>query len=201
MFCPMNGSMNARSRMSLAERLQSSIYPRGSPRGIGLPAQHLVAVNASKNMSGTPFAITASYASTEQGPPGEAAPDATVHSRPLARPRFTALVVEDNMLIAMDAEEALQELGASEVQLCPNVASALESIAATAFDVALLDVNLGDETSEAIAIALRTRGTPFVMTTGFGDYVSNISAYAGAPVLTKPYVPAALARALAQVMD
>ncbi len=105
------------------------------------------------------------------------------------------------MLIAMDAEEALQELGASVVQLCPNVASALDSIAAAPFDVALLDVSLGDETSESIALALRTHGTPFVVTTGFGDYISDISAYAGAPVLTKPYAPAALAHALAEVMD
>ncbi len=121
-------------------------------------------------------------------------------SRPATPSRFSALVVEDNMLIAMDAEEALQELGAAAVKLCPNVASALDSIAAARFDVALLDVSLGDETSEAIAVALRAHGTPFVVTTGFGDYIRDISAYAGAPVLTKPYAPAALSQALAQVM-
>jgi light-regulated signal transduction histidine kinase (bacteriophytochrome)/CheY-like chemotaxis protein len=175
--------------------------PAGVVARVALPAQHLVDGNASTKMSETPFTTTAKPSSAAQFATAETSSEPDPDNRPDARPQFTALVVEDNMLIAMDAEEALHELGASEVQLCPNVASALDSIAAVPFDVALLDVNLGDETSESIAMALRTRGTPFVMTTGFGDYVSDISAYAGAPVLTKPYAPAALARALTQVMD
>ncbi len=113
---------------------------------------------------------------------------------------FAALVVEDNILIAMDAEEVLRELGASEVQLCASVGRALDSIAGSTFAVALLDVSLGDETSEAVAIALQDRGTPFIVTTGFGDHVSDIAAYAGAPVLTKPYSAAVLSQALEQVM-
>jgi CheY-like chemotaxis protein len=157
-------------------------------------------------MSETPLAITARFSAPEQSsPPEQSSAGETAAAAPAlhlsTRPRFTALVVEDNMLIAMDAEEALHELGASAVQLCPNVARALECIAAATFDVALLDVSLGDETSEAIATALSNRGTPFVVTTGFGDYISDISAYAGAPVLTKPYPPAALSQALAQVLD
>jgi len=150
-----------------------------------------------------PSASPADDWSMESGVTGDAAmaPDAVVAGQASLHLGFTALVVEDNMLIAMDAEEALRELGASAVRLCPNVASALECIAAAAFDVALLDVSLGDDTSEAIAMALRARGTPFVMTTGFGDYISDIAAYAGAPVLTKPYAPSHLASALAQVMD
>jgi CheY-like chemotaxis protein len=151
-------------------------------------------------MSETPITITNRFASPEPGSALDDATDAATRNRPATRPRFTALVVEDNMLIAMDAEEALHELGAGAVKLCPNVASALDSIAAAAFDVALLDVSLGDETSEAIAVALRAHGTPFVVTTGLGDYISDISAYAGAPVLTKPYAPVALSHALAQVM-
>jgi DNA-binding NtrC family response regulator len=108
--------------------------------------------------------------------------------------------VEDNMLIAMDAEEALRELGATEVQLCANVQSALESMRDANFDIALLDVNLGAETSEAVAMALLERETPFIVTTGFGDFVSDIAAYAGAPVLTKPYAPIDLSKALHQAL-
>lgn len=178
--------------------------PEGLVARISLPAQHMVAAApppplpdlllAELPLADPSSAIAVSDASLLPEAAGSKA-------SPAARPRFAALVVEDNMLIAMDAEEALHDLGASEVQLCPSVSSALDSIATAAFDVALLDVNLGNETSEAIALTLRERGTPFVMTTGFGDYISDIAAYAGAPVLTKPYAPAALARALAQVMD
>jgi CheY-like chemotaxis protein len=151
-------------------------------------------------MSETPVTITVRSSPPEQGSALDAGPDAATGCHPPTRPSFTALIVEDNMLIAMDAEEALQELGAGAVKLCPTVASALDSIAAAPFDVALLDVSLGEETSEAIAVALRAHGTPFVVTTGFGDYISDISAYAGAPLLTKPYAPAALSHALDQVM-
>ncbi|MDP9056047.1 MAG: response regulator [Pseudomonadota bacterium] len=181
---------------------------------IGLPARHLVDDRAGKLVSDSASAITPQgtgavpdaipEAATNPGVTSFAA-DMPQISPATLRPRFTALVVEDNMLIAMDAEEALYEFGASEVKLCANVAAALASIAnsrdGTAFDVALLDVNLGDETSEAIAMALREAAIPFVITTGFGDYVSDISAYAGAPVLTKPYAPDALSQALAQLMD
>lgn len=190
----------------LGGTITTDFQPDGLVARIGLPAQHLVGVDEARKMSEMASANSADDWATGPVTAGEAAagaanPAAASNGHSSARPNFTALVVEDNMLIAMDAEEALLELGASQVQLCPNVASALDCIGKTAFDVALLDVNLGDETSEAIAMVLRERGTPFIMTTGFGDYVSDILAYAGAPVLTKPYAPVALAHALAQVMD
>ena len=47
----------------------------------------------------------------------------------------------------------------------------------------LVDVNAGEKMS------------------GFGDYISDISAYAGVPVLPKPYARAALEQALARVME
>jgi len=69
-----------------------------------------------------------------------------------------ALLVEDNIIIAMDAEDSLTELGANAVNVAANVADALAILKRESISVALLDVNLGAETSEPIAEALLMQG-------------------------------------------
>ena len=76
------------------------------------------------------------------------------------------LLVEDQMLIAMDAEAILADAGIGRVVTACSVADALEHIRAS-LDVAVLDVNLGAGTSIPIAEELARRGVPFVFTTGY----------------------------------
>ena len=99
----------------------------------------------------------------------------------------TILLVEDNILIAMEAEEMLTDLGARTVKIAGNVADALGLIGETRFGLALLDVNLGIETSAPIARELSAQGVPFALATGFGDDIVDKEAFGTAPVLTKPY--------------
>jgi DNA-binding LytR/AlgR family response regulator len=65
--------------------------------------------------------------------------------------------------------------------------------------VALLDVNLGEETSHAVAERLTAAGVPFVFATGYDDLallgVSDVA------VLRKPYNLAALDAAMSGLLD
>ncbi|PDT02609.1 two-component system sensor histidine kinase/response regulator [Rhizobium chutanense] len=99
---------------------------------------------------------------------------------------LNALLVENNLIIAMDGEEILRRLGA-EVATAPSVAEAMEILADRSFDLALLDVNLGDETSFGIADRLAAEGVPFVFATGYGEGIAQANSHSGAPVLQKPY--------------
>ena len=61
------------------------------------------------------------------------------------------LVVEDNMIIALDAEDIMRKFGVDTVRSASSVAQALREISDRAPEFALLDVNLGAETSFEIA--------------------------------------------------
>ncbi|MEI2300611.1 response regulator [Ensifer sp. MJa1] len=79
------------------------------------------------------------------------------------------LVLEDNFIIAMDAEEILSTLGVSEVTIATSADQAMEILARQAFDFAILDVSLDDHTSFDVADAMIARGMPFGFTSGYGD--------------------------------
>ena len=83
----------------------------------------------------------------------------------------TSLVVEDNLFIAIDAEEMLRELGAGVVVVTKSVADALAQMASKIFSFALLDVNLGPENSLPVARSLRRKQHPLLFGTGYGDGV------------------------------
>ena len=109
------------------------------------------------------------------------------------------LLVEDSMIIALDAEEALKELGARAVSTAANVPRALALLKEGRFDFALLDVNLGAETSVAIAAELLKLGTPFVFATGYGEGTVWLTEYPNAPVINKPYGVSQLRAVLAEL--
>jgi ActR/RegA family two-component response regulator len=97
------------------------------------------------------------------------------------------LVVEDDLIIALDVEESLRQLGIRSVRTAAHVAKALELIAARAPDFALLNVNLGDETSLAIVERLDTLRVPLAFLTGYGARAASPEWFARRPKLDKPY--------------
>ena len=72
------------------------------------------------------------------------------------------LIVEDSYLLARTLEDMLTDAGADVVAIAPSVANALEAMERHTIDIACLDINLGPETSFAVADALAMRGIPFV---------------------------------------
>jgi two-component sensor histidine kinase/CheY-like chemotaxis protein len=111
----------------------------------------------------------------------------------------TVLLVEDNLIIAMNGEDILVGLGAREVIAVPNVTQAFEIVEAHPPHLALLDVNLGDETSFPIADRLKARNIPFAFVTGYGESIPQGEIYQGIPVLQKPYTLASMAALLTTV--
>ena len=96
------------------------------------------------------------------------------------------LLVEDSMIIALDGEDALRELGAESVSTAPTVRDALRLLERQAFAFALLDFNLGVDTSAPIADRLTELGVPFAFATGYGEGIGN-ERWPGVPVINKPY--------------
>jgi len=97
------------------------------------------------------------------------------------------LLVEDQMIIAMDVEGMLEDSGIGTVVTASSVDEALRRLKDFAPDVAVLDVNLGSRTSAPVAEELRRRNIPFLFATGYGDQAMIPPGSEGAPVLPKPY--------------
>ena len=65
------------------------------------------------------------------------------------------LVVEDEMLVAMQIEDMLSDLGCTSIAFAATVGMALDLLANNDFDLAMLDVNLDGTRSSAVAEASR----------------------------------------------
>ena len=77
------------------------------------------------------------------------------------------LIVEDELLIAMELEQEVQSAGGTVVGPAPTVAAAFLLLAGKAqLDAAILDVNLQGDRSFPIAEALLARGIPFMFLAG-----------------------------------
>ena len=96
------------------------------------------------------------------------------------------LVLEDEPLIAMDLQWALEDAGIDAVtaRSCPEAMDALKN---KAVDGAILDVNLGKgQTCESAAMELHRLGLPFVLNTGDLDRSGELLRRINAPVVAKP---------------
>jgi CheY-like chemotaxis protein len=104
----------------------------------------------------------------------------------MAERRLRILIVEDEMLVAMNIEDMLLGLGHEVAGIAGRLAPALALAQEVEFDVAMLDVNLAGEPSFPVAGILRERGIPFLFATGYG--IEGIHEdYRSAPVLQKPF--------------
>ncbi|RVT81705.1 GAF domain-containing protein [Rhodobacteraceae bacterium CCMM004] len=106
---------------------------------------------------------------------------------PAVRLDGPVMVVEDNMIIAIDATDMLTQLGAAHVFSVSNLDGAMRTIAQHEIVFALVDVNLGTETSLPAVEALVAKGVPVVIATGYGADGGAIQGFPPVPVLRKPY--------------
>ena len=99
---------------------------------------------------------------------------------------LSVLIVEDQTMVATQLAAALGKSGARVVRICNSVSAALEALDES-FDAALLDYTLGGENVIPVAEGLQARGKPFVFASGHGDDLDLPLAFAGRPIVGKPY--------------
>jgi PAS domain S-box-containing protein len=109
------------------------------------------------------------------------------------------LIVEDEVFVAMEIARILREAGFNVAGFARSVLDARQILERSGCDAAVLDINLGTETSEVIAAELTASNTPFVILSGYGR--EQHSVYDGATALTKPLRPALLVAELRKCME
>lgn len=105
------------------------------------------------------------------------------------------LVVEDEMLIALEIGEILESLGHEVVAMASRLDQAMEIAGNLEFDVAILDMNLAGELSLPLARQLLRDGLPFVFATGY-TLREITGEFADAVTIAKPFSEGELSRAL-----
>lgn len=108
-----------------------------------------------------------------------------IEDLPLAGLRI--LVVEDDMVVALAIEQALEDLGAACAGPALSVDHALRLAQEEALDGALLDLDLRGTLSFGVADALEARGVPVVFATGYDQDARFPTRFADHPRLCKPY--------------
>ncbi len=79
-----------------------------------------------------------------------------------------------------------------------TIARAEQALAAQSFDLALLDIGIGDDTSYALADRLAERGIPYLFATGHPAPTAHNGATPA--IVPKPYSPQTMARAIERVL-
>lgn len=120
-------------------------------------------------------------------------------SRPVGLAGRRVLVADDDSLVAMGMQLALEDLGCTVVGPATTLEGALRLAAAEVVDVAVLDVNLRGRETWTVADVLLARKVPYVFTSGYGDMEAEAAAR-GAKVLVKPFHPDQLAPALREIL-
>ncbi|MBV9750652.1 MAG: response regulator [Acetobacteraceae bacterium] len=99
----------------------------------------------------------------------------------------------------MLVEDILLDAGAEVVGPRGTAVEALALLAEATPDAAVVDVNLGDHTSEPVIKALTARGVPFLVATGYGT--AGLTVPPGSAVIAKPFEPSALICRLAALLS
>ena len=97
------------------------------------------------------------------------------------------LLVEDDLLIAIDLADIVREIGADVLGPCSDASDAIGLLASCRPDAALIDYGLAHGCAEPIARALTSAGVPFAVVTGYcpEDLIGLCSAEV--PIVEKPF--------------
>jgi CheY-like chemotaxis protein len=110
------------------------------------------------------------------------------------------LIVEDELVVALELENLLQRLGCAVLAAAPTMQRALRAAERQHPDVAVLDVNLHGELVTPVAEALRELGIPFVLVTGYGRERLPDGVLQEVPYVRKPVDCRRIANALSEVV-
>lgn len=107
------------------------------------------------------------------------------------------VVVEDELLVRMDLEMCLRELGHKVMGVAQHSAEALDLIARLGdqIDGVLLDIKLANETARRVRRELDRRGIPYVFVTAYARADARSMGFSG-PLIEKPLSSTALREAV-----
>jgi DNA-binding NarL/FixJ family response regulator len=108
------------------------------------------------------------------------------------------MIVEDEMLVAMELEALLAEQGCAVIGPAPTADRALALLAEGLPDAAILDVNLNGQTAAPVAAALRAQNVPFLLATGYSQSLQP--ELKDTPRVDKPVNHERLVQALTQLL-
>lgn len=96
------------------------------------------------------------------------------------------LLVEDQMIVAMQVEDVLREAGCEVIGPAGTLHTAMTLAQSEALDAAVLDINLDGEKTFPLAEQLQRRNIPFILATGYGESVLP-QKWRDLPRLSKPF--------------
>ncbi|MCB8877170.1 HWE histidine kinase domain-containing protein [Acidisoma silvae] len=158
--------------------------PEGVRAEFRIPSRH---VSERRNFQGTPIKLPA--------------PRNPHHApvRPDLLAGKTVLLVEDSLIIALDAEDIMTRFGA-EIATASTSDAAHDTLDELTPDFAVLDINLGDQTSFGIAGRLYDMGVPFFFASGYGEQAQLPNEHRARIVVQKPYTAHNIARAVEDLL-
>lgn len=113
----------------------------------------------------------------------------------------TILIVEDDPFIAMDLQDTFEDAGFQVLGPVASVDKGLSIIRTKKPDVAMLDYNLGRETSIPLAQELDEADVPYAFLSGQIDRVVTSELREEKKVITKPFNPKALIRYVHKLVE
>ena len=108
------------------------------------------------------------------------------------------LIIEDELLIALDLQEALSQIGAEVSGIATTVEEALVAVASPSLTAAIVDLRLSGQSVRDAVQALADRNLPFVFYTGL-EATPTARSWPKVPLLLKPLPPEEVASTLARV--
>ena len=129
------------------------------------------------------------------------APQADPSAQERERRLPTAMVVEDEAIIAMSLEDGLSDKGFRVVGPFSSCAAALAALESATPDLAILDAVLSDGPCLDLARALRARGVPFMIYSGADAFDEHAPDLDGVPWVEKPSSLDTVLKAAVKLLD
>lgn len=121
------------------------------------------------------------------------------NSQPLTGYRF--LIIEDEILQAQRVGDLVASMGGAVAKIVYGFEQARAAISDTAFDCAILDINLSGTLSFRLAESLKRQNIPFVFCTAYAEAADVYPDAPDTPRVDKPVRPSDLRDALLSVLQ
>ncbi len=108
------------------------------------------------------------------------------------------LLLEDDLLLAMDMEDHLLDCGYRIVGPFGRIVDALDAIPRNELTGAIVDLNLHGELSFPVIEALKQRSIPVIVCSGYAELPELKARLKGLPLLPKPWSAQKLSRVMAE---